>query len=191
MAAATEVRDKLSADTLSAVQSLLALDLNKISLNEREQVFEDLHGVSDTIDESPEFVACCLAELEAEIAKIRYRDAYLAAANKDSSYTNSRNLRLKFLRAEQFDSKKAAVRLVGFFERKLEVFGPDSLARDLLISDLDEEDQECLQCGLLTLVPATDMAGRGITTWIPMPRGGWSTVCKVRVMSIHRGVCSL
>jgi hypothetical protein len=171
-----------SEDILSAVQSLLALDLNKIPLNEREQVYEDLHGVSDLVDESPELVASCLAELEPEIATIRRRDAYIAAASKDSSYTSSRSLRLQFLRAEHFDSKKAATRLVGFFERKLELFGPDPLARDILISDLNEEDKQCLQSGLLTSVPVRDKAGRGIMTWMPMLRGGLSVGSKVCVI---------
>jgi hypothetical protein len=165
-----------------AAESQLARDLNKISLNEREKVYEDLHGVSGLVDESPELVASCLAELEPEIAKIRRRDAYIAAASKDSGYTSSRALRLQFLRAEHFDSKKAATRLVGFFERKLELFGLDPLARDLLISDLNEEDKECLQSGLMTSVPVRDKAGRGILTWMPMLRGGVSVDSKVRVL---------
>jgi hypothetical protein len=173
-----------SDDTFSAVQSLLALDLNKITLNEREHVYEDLHGVSDLVDENPELVASCLAELEPEIAKIRRRDAYIAAESEDSSYTSSRALRLKFLRAEHFDCKKAAARLVAFFERKLEAFGPDSLARDLSISDLNEEDQECLKCGLMTLVTEKDIAGRGIITWVPMLRGAWSVGAKVSVVRL-------
>ena len=177
-------------DVLSTIQSLLALDLNKISMKERGEVYEDLHGVSSLVDESPEMVASRLAELETEIAKIRCRDAYIAATSKDSSYTSSRALRLKFLRAEQFDSKRAAARLIGFFERKLEIFGPDPLARDILLSDLNEDDQICLQSGLMTLVPEKDMAGRGIMTWIPllipMVKGGFSVVSKVRVISVHR-----
>ena len=68
---------------------------------------EDLHGVSDLVDESPELVASSLAQLESEIAKIRYRDAFIAATSKDSSYTSSRAIRLKFLRSEMFDSKRA------------------------------------------------------------------------------------
>jgi hypothetical protein len=177
-----------SDDTLSAVQSLLALDLNNMSLNEREKVFEDLHGVSDLVDESPELVASCLDELELGIAKIRRRDAYVAAASKDSSYTSSRTLRLKFLRAENFDSNRAAARIVGFFETKLEIFGLDPLARDLLLSDLDEDDHKCLQSGLMTLVPAKDVAGRGIVTWIPLLKeGGFSVRSKVRVISGHSG----
>jgi hypothetical protein len=167
---------------LSAVQSTLAQDLNKISLNEREKVFEDLHGVSGLVDESPELVASCLAELEHRIANIRGRSAYNAAVSKDSSYTSSRYLRLKFLRAEHFDCKKAAARLVGFFEKKLELFGLDSLARDLLISDLNEEDRKCLQSGLMTLVPEKDKAGRGIMTWMPILREGASGDSKVRVL---------
>jgi hypothetical protein len=165
-----------------AAESQLALDLNKISLNEREEVNEDLHGVSNAVDETPELVASCLSELEAEIAKIQCRDAYIMAASKDSSYTSSRVLRLKFLRAEHFDSKKAAVRLVTFFERKLEVFGADPLARELLISDLNEEDRRCLQSGLITLVPEKDKAGRGIMTWMPMLNGGLSVGSKVRLL---------
>ena len=170
---------------LSTIQSLLALDLNKISTKEREEVYEDLHGVSSLVDESPELVASRLAELEPEIAKIRCRDAYIAATSKDSSYTSSRALRLKFLRSESFESKRAAARLVGFFEKKLEIFGPDSLARDLLISDLDDDDKICLQSGLLTLVPEKDMAGRAIMTWIPMLKGaGFPVISKVRVTNL-------
>jgi hypothetical protein len=167
------------------VQSFLNIDLNKISQNEREKVYEDLHGVPGLVDESPELLASCLAELEQEIAKIRGRDAYIAAASEDSSYTSSRTLRLQFLRAEHFDSKKAAARLVGFFEKKLELFGPDPLARDLLISDLNEEDQKCLQRGIMTLVPEKDKAGRGIMTWMPMLKEGLSVVSKVRVIYVR------
>jgi hypothetical protein len=177
-----------SDDTLSAVQSLLALDLNKMSLNDREKVFEDLHGVSDLVVESPELVASCLAELESGIAKIGRRDAFVAAASKDSSYTSSRTLRLKFLRAEHFDSNRAAARLVGFFEAKFELFGLDPLARDLLLSDLNEDDHKCLRSGLMTLLPAKDVAGRGIITWIPLLKdGGFSVRSKVRVISVHSG----
>ena len=183
--ALTEPEDN-SSNILSTMQSLLALDMYKISLKEREEVFEDLHGVSGLIDESPELVASSLAQLESEIAKIRYRDAFIAATSKDLSYTSSRALRLKFLRAETFDSKRAAARIVGFFEKKLEVFGPGPLARDILISDLNEDDQICLQSGLMTYVPEKDMAGRAIMTWIPMLKGGFSVISKVRVMSLQR-----
>jgi hypothetical protein len=92
------------------------------------------------------------------------------------------------LRATHFDSNRAAARLVGFFETKLEVFGPDPLARDLLLSDLNEDDHKCLQSGLMTLVPAKDVAGRGIVTWIPLLKeGGFSIRTKVRVISVHSG----
>ena len=185
--ASTEPEDS-SRNILSTMQSNLALDLNRLSLKEREEVYEDLHGVSGLIDESPELVSSSLAELEPEIAKIRCRDAYIAATSKDASYTSSRALRLKFLRAETFDSKRAAARLVGFFETKLEVFGPDPLARDILMSDLNEEDQICLQSGLMTLVSEKDMAGRGIMTWMPTLTGGvFSVGSKVRVISVQGG----
>jgi hypothetical protein len=171
-----------SEDILTAVQDLLVRDLNNLSLTEREKVYEDLHGVSGLVHESPELVAFCLAELDLGIVRTRHRDAYTAAASRDPSYTSSRTLRLKFLRAENFDSRKAAARLVGFFERKLELFGPDPLARDLLISDLNEEDQKCLQSGLMTLVPEKDKAGRGIMTWMPMLKGSFSVGSRVRVI---------
>ena len=171
-----------SEDISSAVQSLLASELNKISLNERESAYDDLHGVSDLVVESPELVASCLAELDPEIARIRHKHAYIAALIKDSSYTCSRSLRLQFLRAERFDPQKAAARLVGFFERKLELFGLDALARELLISDLNEADKECLQSGLMTLLPQKDKAGRVIMTWLPMLKGGSSVDSRVRVL---------
>jgi hypothetical protein len=72
-------------DAWSVIESLLALDLNKMSLNEGEKVFEDLHGVSGVVDTSPELVVSCLDELELKAAKTRRRDACVAAASEDSS----------------------------------------------------------------------------------------------------------
>jgi hypothetical protein len=100
------------------------------------------------------------------------------------------------LRAENFDSNRAAARLVASFETKLETFGPDPLARDLLLSDLNEDDHKCLQSGLMTLVPAKDVAGRGTMTWMPLTKeGGFSARSKVRVngvvvLSLHACKCA-
>jgi hypothetical protein len=159
---------------LTAVKRLLAEDL-------REKAFEDLHGVIGLVQETPELVDSCLVDLETEITKSRNKDAYIASTLTDASYTSCRVLRLKFLRAANFNPQKAANRMIGFFEKKLELFGRNALARDLSISDLDEDDKKCLASGLMTLVPEKDKAGRGILTWMPMVKDGFTLLCKVRL----------
>jgi hypothetical protein len=65
-----------------------------------------------------------------------------------------------FLRVEYFDPKKAAIRLVKFMEGKLKYFGPEALARPIYLSDLDANDQQCLNSGGIQFLPARDPAGR-------------------------------
>lgn len=164
----------------SWAESLLAKDLYKLSMCEREKVLEDLHGVSDVVNETAEVIAASLVAFDGELSKIKDKPAYDTAKDRDQEYVNSLELRLKFLRAARFDPVKAAERMVGFFGKKLELFGPGPLTRELRLTDLDKDDRACLKRGIITLVPLRDQTGRGVVTWMPMLRGESTTLSRVR-----------
>jgi hypothetical protein len=162
-------------------EASLAKELNELSLAEREKAYYDLHGVAGVVEERPAFIAKCLADLESEICKLEdnRKKAYEMAKKADPDYICCRGFRLKFLRAECFMPKNAANRLVGFLEEKLKLFGPKPLARELLLSDLNQDDMVLLRSGLFSTVPLRDSAGRVVTSMIPF-FGGESTL-EIRV----------
>jgi hypothetical protein len=154
-----------------SIESSLAKELNQLSLQEREKAYYDLHGVADAVNETPAFVTKCLADLEMELSKTQDKKAYEVAKSLDEDYICGREFRLMFLRAETFDSKKAATRLVGFLEEKLKLFGLKPLARELVQSDLNQDDRSVLELGFCSLLPLRDSAGRAITCIMPYFRG--------------------
>jgi hypothetical protein len=173
--------DAVLSEKKESIDSFLAKELNRLSLAEREKAYYDLHGVADVIEETPAGVDKCLADLEDEICKLEdNKNAYEMAKKVNPEYICGREFRLKFLRAERFVPKNAATRLVGFLEEKLKLFGPKPLARELLLSDLNQDDMVLLRAGYFSIVPLTDSAGRGITVQVPFFRGESSLEIRVR-----------
>jgi hypothetical protein len=121
------------------------LKLNDLSMQEREQGLQDLHGVSDLHPEDPPFVQQRLADLKSEL-------------RMGSDESEDREL-IKFLRAETFDSRKAAARYHRFQELQMNLFGKRGNIR---YSDLSEQDIKFLQSGFMQLLPQRDRAGRAI-----------------------------
>ena len=163
-----------------SIESSLAKALNQLSLQEREKACYDLHGVADAVKETPAFVTKRLAALELELRKTEDKRAYELAKSQDEDYICGREFRLQFLRAETFDSKKAATRLVIFLEEKLKLFGLKPLARELLLSDLNQDDRSALELGFCSLLPLMDSAGRAIICYIPYFRGTWALENRLR-----------
>ena len=145
--------------TKADVDHLFAKSLNDLELKERENVLYDIHGVSEVMQEDPEFIAQRLHELDLDLQKCPHKQAYETAKSLSKDYVGDRKFRLKFLRATNYDSKKAANRIAMHFETKLELFGKDKLVRDILLSDLD---QDLLQSGYLQFLPQRDRAGRAL-----------------------------
>lgn len=75
---------------------------------------------------------------------------------------HDRDFRLGFLRAERFNAKKAATRILDFFDEKRALFGIDLLARKLRLEDLNEETIKVLESGFIQLLPGRDRAGRAV-----------------------------
>jgi hypothetical protein len=171
-----------------SIESLLAKELNQLSLAEREKASYDLHGVADVVEERPEFVDKCLADLESEICRLEHnKNAYEMAKKVNPEYICGRSFRLQFLRAECFLPKDAATRLVGFLEEKLLLFGPKPLARELLLSDLNQDDMVLLQSGFCSIVPLRDSAGRVVTVVVPFFRRESTLEIRVRTKGDFTG----
>ena len=103
-----------------------------------------------------------LTQLETELSRIRNKEAYNAAKIMDQDYVENRDFRLLFLRADRFNAKKAALRMARHFQAKSDLFGRDKIARDIVQSDLEKEDLECLYAGYEQFLPSKDRAGRDV-----------------------------
>lgn len=102
---------------------LIAEELGKLSLEEREKVYEDVHGVSHLVEETPELIEESLELMEIEIHSIRQKDAYDQAKLLSNGFVTNRKFLLGFLRAESFNAKKAAARFTKYFKCKLKCLG--------------------------------------------------------------------
>lgn len=160
------------------VDSIVAREMAALSVKDREQLYDDIHGVTGPVPESPELIQQSLGKLETEIAKILSSstyssagaaDAYNLALFMDSTYVQDDAFRLKFLRADRFDCAMAAVRLLKFFECKHELFGKEQLAKEILQDGLDEETMNVVYSGNVTQLKDRDRAGRFVSIQFLQP----------------------
>jgi hypothetical protein len=149
----------------------LTRELNQLTLQEREQVSEDIHGVSNIMGEDPDFVDHCLLLMDMELRRLKKQkkqtSAYETALFLAPRLVMDREFRLMFLRAESFDPKKALHRMVKYFESKLEFFGFDKLVKTITQEDLHEDAKYVLGNGMYQILPAKDRSGRKIVFIAP------------------------
>lgn len=156
--------------------------LQAMSLDERVEAQQDLHGILDIVKESPELIQAKLLELDAAVSSL-VRDGgktlpleltwpLQQATTKNKEYAQS--LRLSFLRADAFDADKAALRMARHFAARCRFFGEDVLLRDIRISDfakLGPTNQVALKTGIIQLLPHKDRVGRPIILMNPSAAG--------------------
>jgi len=146
---------------------MLATEMNQLSVDEREKVLEDVHGIPRVVDEPQEFIEACLALLEKELTKVPSKVAYDLASSMSKEYTSNKKRRLMFLRAESFDPCNAASRMIRFFDEKYELFGADKLTKDITLDDLDPDDITTIEKGYYQVLPEKDRAGRKVLCLFP------------------------
>ena len=149
------------------VESRLAKAMNKMSMDERNKVLEDVHGVpTPDIEETLGFVAGKLDEFDIEIAKEK-TTIYETAFVQSKEYVEDPNFRLMFLRSVLFDVPAATKRLMSFLEFKVKLFGIEKLTKEITLSDLTEENINFLKAGLVQVLPEKDAAGRSVICLFP------------------------
>lgn len=149
------------------MNAVMAEELRSISGPEREQAYEELHGVftgpdSSAFEETSELIETSLSLLSIEIDRIpaRQRRAYNRAIFLKPSIVSDRCFLLMFLRAERFHVCAAALRICRFFTEKLRLFGDSKLVSTLTLSDLSDDDITSLFNGAGHLIPQKDRTGR-------------------------------
>ena len=146
-------------DNHQRLDQLIATEFSQLSVEERQETLLRMHGVNEKIEETPELLERSLAEFSAEVETF-ISPVYAAALAENPDYIESSELRLRFLRADLYDSKKAAERFLKFLELKSSAFGPDAVARDIRISDFDKEGRAILESGVFQVLPLKDSAKR-------------------------------
>jgi len=171
----------------SDVDKLLAGHLQELSVQDREGIAEEIHGVATMAkEETAELIRASLIGLEAEISRIpnERKTGYIYAIEQLNSHmVFDQEIRLKFLRADLFDVQKAAVRFVDYWDMVRSYFGDAALARPLLMNDLGPKEREVLREGPMQLVGARDRFGRLVVSCIGDVRCGlhWRHAVRVAI----------
>jgi len=107
----------------------LAADMNALTFAERQAMEEDIHGVSDVIEETPDFV---IEKIEAMKVALRglnpqQRQAWDRAVFLRPPLAEDRRFHLIFLRARRFQAHDAAVLMATYMRVKRDLWGDDLL----------------------------------------------------------------
>lgn len=108
-------------------------------MEERQTIEEDIHGVSEDIPETEDFVEAKIKEMNEHIAMMsaQEKQAWERAIFLRPSLEHDKSLRLMFLRARRFQSRPAARAMIRQFENRQKLFG------DLMIQRLTWDDVRC------------------------------------------------
>ena len=147
--------------TSKEVDALIAMEMNKMTLEEREKVLDDVHGIPIDEEEDPMQLLTWLDSMDCHLQTIKQQaTAYELAKARSREYVQK--MRIMFLRSDRYQPKDAAERMARFFELKKRLFGVESLTKDITLDDFDSDDLDTLNCGCVQVSPLTDMAGRQI-----------------------------
>ena len=162
---------------------ILSKDLLELSFKDRNDIQEEIHGVHCIAPkENPELMHKSLIELAWELDNDNIVPAHpkrgykkgleiqqrlqTERANKQL-YVFGDDFRLRFLRVELFDVKKAARRILVFLDLLLDLFGDYALERPIRLSDFSEQEIEFVKRGFIQFMPFRDRSGRRIVSYLP------------------------
>ena len=167
--------DMMMIPSEQSVDALLAQDMAQLSVDEREEISFQLHGISTLQEdkETKESVQRGLTEFNRILLEQEKEAtanpkgslassmaAYLLAKTKDGDYVQAEKFRLLFLRKARWDIPEAATAIYKHFTIKLELFREELLSKDILYSDLDERAQKLVYSGYVRVLPERDRGGR-------------------------------
>jgi len=121
----------------NAVADLTA-EMNALTFTQRQAIEDDIHGVADLIEETPEFVTKKIAEMQASLAILDsvQRQALDRAFFLRPTLSEDRGFHLMCLRARQFRPYDAAVLMAKYFKAKRDLFGDDLLVHRITWNDV-------------------------------------------------------
>ena len=149
-----------SDDATKAVDVLLSKELLRLSVQERNDLQEEIHGVKCmSPEETPAFIEEKLSQLSFmlnnrnDIIPPQEKQAYLKSQQFDEGrqYVNSMDFRLRFLRCDFFDVKKAAKLLTKHLDCVVELFGLYALTRPIQLEDFNKKELQIIRKGYVSL----------------------------------------
>jgi len=158
-------------DDPNLVDSILSRELMKLSVQERTKIQEEVHGVGCLApEETPDLIRKSLDRLQWELDNIipsHQKQAYLQSQqldhekyrNSHTSYVNTDEFRLRFLRCDLFDVGKAAIRMTKFLDLILELYGKYALRRPIQLSDFSSNELMHIRKGRYQFLPNRDRGG--------------------------------
>jgi hypothetical protein len=157
-----EVVDDIKNADNADIDAILAKEMADLSVQEREHVVQDIHGIADETfrEEDNDFLQQRVQQFEDCLSRIEVKRAYDQALYQSPGYVRNNQFRLLFLRSELFNVQAAAQLMVLHFEEKQRLFGADLLGRDILWDDLSDGDRKELEKGSFQVLPIRDRAGR-------------------------------
>lgn len=144
----------------------LAKEFHSMSFQKRVQIQEEVHGVGAVCpDETPEMMDQALQSMQEHLNDIWYKPIYDKVS--PSSYIHTKEFRLRFLRCELYECKKAAERLVRYTNFIYDEYDMEVLERPLRLSDLEnktgkkgKDTMKLLRAGHAQILPFRDKSGR-------------------------------
>jgi hypothetical protein len=153
----------------------LTQELNALSVQERDNILYDIHGVkydttdanapNDELDETPARLARALAELDAlwrsQVQKEANTSLRLAVLQYQDRVSSTK-FRLMFLRADDFDVPKTMQRIINHFDQQRYLFGEPKVGKKITLEDLKEyqDTWSVIESGPHQLLPSKDRSGR-------------------------------
>jgi len=161
------------------IEKIVARELYEMPRAEREAIIEELHGVkSRAVAESPQMVQIALEEFQQQASilsrgKLTDTDingvkhplgkAHLRAVEAlESNYVVAPEFRIRFLRTDFFDVKKAVIRYCKYLNHVWDLFGDIALVRQIALSDLNKKELKYLKGGQVQGLLSRDKMGRRI-----------------------------
>ena len=141
------------------LDSVLSDALSNLTINEREKVYHDIHGVASyDIQETSQFLENSLEQMEQQLQQLKYSprlptQAFRIAESTNPTYVQNKCLRISFLRTDHFDTMKAAERFIKYFDHKLDLFGPELLCKPHITYNDLGKDTTYLNKGSIQVLP--------------------------------------
>ena len=158
-------------EEVAKAEQVLADELQKLTLQEHEQILFSVHGLPRcTLEDDSVAMETRLNDLEKELENIttKEREVYDEVRARNPTYVESTVFRRLFLRSESYDAKATADKIVGHFKLKKELFGEgEILCRQVCQSDLNPMDMELLEMGFMQVLSSRDVAGRVVMALSP------------------------
>lgn len=170
---------------------LLQEEIMKLSLEERNENQEEIHGVRIIAkEETPELLKESLSQLDTELNSKRFAN-FLKSQQTLPTYVNTEAFRLRFLRCTLFDVPSAARQIDEYLGVASELFGEIALQRPVRMSDFSKTELRQFRKGRFQFLPYRDRAGkRGRRILVAMPDAEWgrmpaNVIAKIRLYMLY------